>query len=66
MDELHRFAARLGINRASYQGPPRTGVPHYDLTGYERKRAIAQGAIAMSRHEIVVVVRRLRAAHHVP
>src|SRR6266540_3901136 len=23
IDELHRFAARLGIHRASYQGPPR-------------------------------------------
>jgi hypothetical protein len=33
-DELHRFAARLGIHRASYQGPPRTSVPHYDLTLY--------------------------------
>jgi hypothetical protein len=62
VDELHRFATRLGINRASYQGPPKTAVPHYDLTGYERKRAIAQGAAAVSRHEIVVVLRRLRAA----
>jgi Protein of unknown function (DUF4031) len=62
VDELHRFATRLGINRASYQGPPRTGVPHYDLTAYERKRALAQGATAVSRHEIVVVLRRLRAA----
>src|SRR6188472_2627208 len=32
IDELHRFAAELGINRLSYQGPPRTSVPHYDLT----------------------------------
>jgi Protein of unknown function (DUF4031) len=31
-DELHRFAMRLGIHRASYQGPPRTTVPHYDVT----------------------------------
>ena len=35
-DELHRFARRLGIHQASYQGPPRTCVPHYDLTSYER------------------------------
>ena len=59
-DKLHRFAARLGIHRASYQGPPKTAVPHYDLTAYERRRAIAIGAIACSRTEIVVVVRRLR------
>src|SRR3954467_9841803 len=24
IDELHRFATELGINRLSYQGPPRT------------------------------------------
>jgi hypothetical protein len=61
-DELHRFALRLGIHRASYQGPPRTPVPHYDVTSYERRRAIAQGAIACTREEIVIVLRRLRSA----
>ncbi len=60
VDELHRFAADLGISRLSYQGPPRTSVPHYDLTAYERSRAVARGAIACSRHEIVVVLRRAR------
>jgi hypothetical protein len=59
-DELHRFAAVLGIHRTSYQGPPRTSVPHYDLTSYERRRAIAHGAIPCSREEIAVVLRRLR------
>ncbi len=60
IDELHRFAARLGIHRASYQGPPRNSVPHYDLTPYERHRAIALGAMACSREEIVAIVRRTR------
>jgi hypothetical protein len=59
-DELHRFAARMGVHRTSYQGPPKTSIPHYDLTGFERRRAIAAGAIACSREEIVAVVRRLR------
>jgi hypothetical protein len=58
--ELHRFAAGLGIHRTSYQAPPRTSVPHYDLTSYERRRAIAHGAIPCSREEIVVVLRRIR------
>ena len=62
IDDLHRFAARLGIHRVSYQGPPRTSVPHYDLTSYERQRAIALGAIACSREEIVAIVRRSRRA----
>src|SRR5262249_5569059 len=59
-DELHRVALRLGVHRASYHGPPRTPVPHYDVTSYERRRAIAQGAIACTREEIVIVLRRLR------
>jgi Protein of unknown function (DUF4031) len=56
-DDLHRFAAALGIHRTSYQGPPRTSVPHY-----ERRRALAHGAIACSREEIVAVVRRMRSS----
>ncbi len=59
-DELHRFASRLGVHRTSYQGPPKTAVPHYDLTAYERRRALACGAIALSRDEIVAVLRRVR------
>ena len=60
IDELHRFAARVGIHRTSYQGPPKTSAPHYDLTGFERKRAMAKGARACSREEIVAVVRLVR------
>jgi hypothetical protein len=62
IDELHRFAARLGISRASYQGPPKTSAPHYDLTGFERSRALALGAKPCSRHEIVAVFRTVRIA----
>ena len=38
--ELHRFAHRLGLQLSSYQGPPKTAAPHYDITGFERSRAI--------------------------
>ena len=60
VDELHRFAAQLGIKRSSFQGPPRSATPHYDLTGYERARALTLGAIACDRTEIILVRRRLR------
>ena len=60
LDELHRFAAQLGLKRTSFQGPPRSATPHYDLTGYERSRAIALGAVACDREAIVLVRRRLR------
>jgi hypothetical protein len=58
--ELHRFAARLGIHRLSYQGPPKTAAPHYDITGFERDRAIRLGAVPVGRREIVEVFRRVR------
>ena len=59
-DDLHRFAVALGIKRTSFQCPPKASVPHYDLTGYERSRAIALGAIACNRHEVVIICRRMR------
>jgi hypothetical protein len=59
-DELHRFARRLGISPASYQGPPKTSAPHYDLTGFERSRALALGAKPCSRQEIAAVFRVVR------
>jgi len=61
IDELHLFAARLGLHRLSYQGPPKTSAPHYDLTAYERRRAIALGAKVCDRATIVAVYRRVRA-----
>jgi hypothetical protein len=63
--ELHRFAAILGIPRLVYQGPPKTAHPHYDITAFERRRAIANGAVACSREEIVIVLRRLKAVRSV-
>lgn len=59
-DELHRFAQMLGVKRSSYQGPPKTSAPHYDITGLERDRAVRLGAVECSREEIVAVFRRVR------
>jgi hypothetical protein len=61
VDELHRFAILLGLHRTSYQGPPKTSAPHYDLTSYERRRAIALGARVCDRATIVAIFRRVRA-----
>ncbi len=52
-DELHAFAAELGIPRRAFQGD------HYDVPAEYREAAIARGAFAVdSRH----LVRRLRAS----
>lgn len=60
VDELHRFALRLGVRHLSYQGPPKTSAPHYDITGFERDRALRLGAIACKRAQIVEIFRRVR------
>ena len=60
IDELHRFAVSLGLHRLSYQGPPKTASPHYDLTAFERSRAIAHGAEPCDRTAVVMLVRNLR------
>ena len=52
-DELHRFAARLGLDRARFQGD------HYDIPAELRERALDLGATPVdARH----LVRRLRDA----
>jgi hypothetical protein len=60
-EELHRFASQLGLHPFSYQGPPKTSTPHYDITGFERSRAIALGARPATRAEIAAVARAARA-----
>ncbi len=52
-DELHRFAARLGLPRRIFQGD------HYDLPTELRERAIRLGALPRESRDLVV---RLRAA----
>jgi hypothetical protein len=45
-DELHAFAARLGIPRERFQGD------HYDLPPHLRERAVALGAQEVSTREL--------------
>lgn len=52
-DELHAFAADLGLRREWFQGD------HYDVPSEVRERAVAAGAEPVTSAELV---RRLRAA----
>ena len=52
LDELHRFAAGLGLHRVSFGGD------HYDVTEEQRLAALAAGAEAVTSRDLV---RRLRA-----
>jgi len=50
-DELHAFAARLGLRRswAQYPGTPDS---HYDVTDTKRRQAIALGAVPITLHQL--------------
>ena len=63
LDELHAFAADLGIPRHAFQN--RTSGAHYDVPAELRERALALGAVAISRHrdrdQVRAVIARARA-----
>lgn len=46
-EELHVFAARLGIPREAFQGD------HYDVPADLRERAIALGAVPVSGRDLI-------------
>jgi hypothetical protein len=49
-EELHAAAHQIGMRRAWFQaGPPAHSVAHYDLTRRRRAKAVAFGAIEVSR-----------------
>ena len=62
LDELHAFAARLGIRRESFQD--KASGCHYDVTAQMRERAIALGAVPISRHrdraQVRAIIQRAR------
>ena len=57
-EELHAFAARLGLKRSWFQA--KASGPHYDLTAARRARAVQLGAIELGDREFVAVLRRWR------
>ena len=63
--ELHGFAARLGLDKAWFQDRNRRKqrvTPHYDLTPGMRARAVGLGAMEIEYKEVVEIIRKYRAA----
>lgn len=44
LKELHAFAIEIGLKTSWFQ-VSKSGIPHYDLTEFRRKRAVRHGAI---------------------
>lgn len=47
-EELHAFAAKLGLKRSWFQEPDIPGLWHYDVTETKRQQAIRLGAEQIS------------------
>jgi hypothetical protein len=60
LEELHAFAARIGVKRCWFHRGSR--YPHYDITLPQRQAALAAGAVAVSQPEMARLAKRL----HVP
>lgn len=78
-DELHAFAARLGLKRSWFQDPTVNGKPiatpgtraaenwHYDVTESKRRMAIKLGAVSVPWRELPdIIERRWLAAGNAP
>ena len=50
IEELHAFAARIGLRRAWFQDKPWPRA-HYDVTDSKRRQAIAAGAVTVTWQE---------------
>ena len=60
-EELHAMALRIGMKRAWFQGEG-TAQAHYDLTPGRRAAAVAAGAVAIDKRQLVEIIRARRAA----
>ncbi len=49
--ELHVFALKIGLKRSWFQSPPKSSLPHYDLTPNKRRLAVKHGAVDLTRDE---------------
>jgi hypothetical protein len=59
-EELHAFAARLGLKRAWFQA--KSSGPHYDLTASKRAIAVRLGAVELEDRPFHAILRAWRDA----
>ena len=59
LEELHTFAARIGLRRSWFQD--HASFPHYDVTTDVRERALLAGAVASRKTEMLIAARKLKA-----
>lgn len=63
LDELHAFAAQIGMQRAWFQNG---SAPHYDLTPDRRAAAVQAGAIELTRQTFPDAYRSAKQSRNLP
>ncbi|MEK6423092.1 MAG: DUF4031 domain-containing protein [Burkholderia gladioli] len=58
LDELHRFAKSIGLQRGWFQA--KASLPHYDVTVEARDVALSRGAVQADRRTLVLRGRQLK------
>jgi hypothetical protein len=56
-EELHAFAAMIGLKRDWFQPGRNDNRPHYDLTASRRRRAVGAGAVEVTGRELFTFLR---------
>lgn len=61
-EELHAFAATIGMKRSWFQSGEKHAMPHYDLVASRRRLAVAKGAVEISRKQLCEMLKNYRAS----
>lgn len=56
LDELHKMADTIGVDRRHFQDKP--NKPHYDICKKNKKLAIMNGAKLVDERDIIMTLRR--------
>lgn len=64
LEELHKFAADIGIHPGAFHYQARH--PHYDISTYQRERAIQRGAQRISPRYAIRVVKAMEESIRAP
>lgn len=58
LEELHAMAKAIGMRPEWFQDKP--SLPHYDLVGKRRRKAVALGAVEHTRYQLVDFIKQQR------
>lgn len=59
-EELHAFAAQLGLKRSWFQCPPKASWEHYDISLAVKAKALSRGAVLTDKYGPVEHLARLK------